>query len=213
MIIRLERKEDEPGIRQVNDAAFGGSAEAQLVDALRGAGAVICSLVADEAGEVIGHILFSPATLSSHSQSVKQSTTYPNPSPSHTSQPVAGAGDPLPADSLAAATAARGGSAGEEYRPIAALGPMAVLPAWQKRGVGSQLVRTGLEICRAAGYDLVIVLGHTTYYPRFGFQPAPPLGIRWEHGADAHFMVLELRPGALAGATGVVRYRPEFDDV
>ena len=90
---------------------------------------------------------------------------------------------------------------------------MAVLPAWQRRGVGSQLVPSGLALCRAAGYDLVIVLGHTGYYPRFGFRPAPPLGIRWEHGADAHFMVMELQPGALAGANGIVRYRPEFDGV
>ena len=59
----------------------------------------------------------------------------------------------------------------------------------------------------------VIVLGHTDYYPRFGFRPAPPLGIRWEHGADAHFMVQELQPRALDGASGVVRYRPEFDNV
>ena len=213
MIIRLERKGDEESVRQVNEAAFGRPAEAQLVDALRAAEAIICSLVADEAGEVIGHILFSPAVLSSHSQTAVPPTTDLNPLPSHTNQSVAGVGDLSPSGPLGAATSASGGSAEGEYRPIAALGPMAVLPTWQKRGVGSQLVRAGLEICRAAGYDLVIVLGHTTYYPRFGFQPAPPLGIRWEHGADSHFMVMELRPGALAGASGVVRYRPEFDGV
>ncbi len=90
---------------------------------------------------------------------------------------------------------------------------MAVAPDWQRQGIGSLLVPVGLELCRAAGYDLAIVLGHTGFYPRFGFRPAPPLGIRWEHGADAHFMVMELQPGALAGANGVVRYRPEFDGV
>lgn len=168
MIVRSEREADTAAIRWVNEAAFGRPAEADLVDALRSAGAMIDSLVAEEAGVVVGHILFSPATLISHS---------------------------------------------EPEFPIAALGPMAVLPARQGRGVGSQLVRAGLDVCRAAGYDLVIVLGHLEYYPRFGFQPAPPLGIRWEHGADSHFMVMELRSGALAGAGGVVRYRPEFDAV
>jgi putative acetyltransferase len=90
---------------------------------------------------------------------------------------------------------------------------MAVLPERQGQGIGSQLVVAGLDVCRAAGYALVIVLGHLEFYPRFGFRPAPPLGIRWEHGADSHFMVMELQPGALAGAGGVVRYRPEFDSV
>jgi len=96
---------------------------------------------------------------------------------------------------------------------VAALGPMAVLPERQGEGIGGALVRAGLAACRAAGYDLCIVLGHAEYYPRFGFRPSAPFGIRWEHGAEAHFMVLELRPGALAGRGGVARYRPEFDGV
>lgn len=174
MIIRPERKTDRAAIRRVNKAAFDQPAEADLVDALRSAGAVISSLVAEIEAEVVGHILFSPAVLD---------TTHPHTPPS------------------------------EMARPIAALGPMAVLPERQGEGIGSQLVAAGLDVCRAAGYDLVIVLGHLDYYPRFGFQPAPPLGIRWEHGADSHFMVIELQPGALAGASGIVRYRPEFDGV
>jgi putative acetyltransferase len=188
MIIRLETKTDVVGVRRVNEAAFGRPAEADLVDALRSAGAVIASLVAEVDGVVVGHILFSPAAIVSHSKSGGTPTTV---------------AQTLVPDSTAAG----------KSRPIAALGPMAVLPAWQGRGIGSQLVPAGLELCRAAGYDLVIVLGHTDYYPRFGFRPAPPLGIRWEHGADAHFMVMELQPGALAGARGIVRYRPEFDGV
>jgi putative acetyltransferase len=61
---------------------------------------------------------------------------------------------------------------------------------------------------------LAIVLGHPAYYPRFGFRPAAPLGIRWEHDApEDAFMVMELEPGALAGKSGIVRYRPEFEGV
>jgi putative acetyltransferase len=77
------------------------------------------------------------------------------------------------------------------------LGPMAVLPAFQRRGVGSALVRAGLAHLRAAGHRAVVVLGHPAYYPRFGFRRASELGLRWEHEApDEAFMVLELRAEA-----------------
>lgn len=80
---------------------------------------------------------------------------------------------------------------------------VAVLPDQQRRGIGDALIRAGLDVCREQGYGLVIVLGHSTYYPRFGFRPSRPLGIRWEHDApEAAFMVMELRPGALAGRGG-----------
>ena len=93
------------------------------------------------------------------------------------------------------------------------LGPMAVLPAFQRRGVGSALVRAGLELLRDAGHPAVVVLGHPGYYPRFGFRRASDFGIRWEHEApDEAFMALELRAGALAGLAGVVSYRPELDE-
>jgi putative acetyltransferase len=92
-----------------------------------------------------------------------------------------------------------------------ALGPMAVLPERQRRGVGSALVRDGLRACRALGEPVVFVLGHPDYYPRFGFRPAGPLGLSSEFDAPvAAFMVAELSAGALAGRTGRVRYRPEF---
>ena len=59
----------------------------------------------------------------------------------------------------------------------------------------------------------MIVLGHPNYYPRFGFQPAASSGLRcrWDGVPDGAFMVLELIPGALAGVSGVARYREEFD--
>ena len=95
---------------------------------------------------------------------------------------------------------------------VAGLAPMAVLPAHQRLGVGSALVREGLAACRAAGYAAVVVLGHVEYYPRFAFVPAHTKALRYEHPGPAEaFMVVELVPGALDGSSGVVRYRPEFE--
>lgn len=94
------------------------------------------------------------------------------------------------------------------------LAPMAVLPERQRRGVGSMLVRAGLEECRRIGRDAVVVLGHPEYYPRFGFRRASRLGLRCEYAVpDEAFMAVELEPGALAGRRGLVRYRPEFGEV
>jgi putative acetyltransferase len=93
----------------------------------------------------------------------------------------------------------------------AGLGPMSVRAAWQRQGIGSRLVRVGLEECRRRRYEAVVVLGHPEYYPRFGFAPASRLGLRCEFEApDEAFMVLELRPGALGTGGGLVRYSSEF---
>jgi putative acetyltransferase len=94
------------------------------------------------------------------------------------------------------------------------LGPIAVTPACQGQGIGSQLVRRGLEACREAGWEVVVVLGHSGFYPRFGFKISRPLGITCAYPVpDEAFMVVELRPGALAGRNGVVHYHPAFDGV
>ena len=94
------------------------------------------------------------------------------------------------------------------------LGPLAVLPEHQGRGIGSQLVQAGLAQCRQAGHGVAIVLGHPDYYPRFGFVPSKPLGIRWEHNApEEAFMVLELKEGALVGRGGTAKFLPEFEGV
>ena len=94
------------------------------------------------------------------------------------------------------------------------LGPVAVLPVFQQQGIGSRLVETGLEECRAAGYNIVLVLGHPLYYPRFGFRPAVEYGIKCAYDVpDNAFMALELVPGALSQASGVASYEPEFDGV
>jgi putative acetyltransferase len=91
------------------------------------------------------------------------------------------------------------------------LAPLAVLPEFHRRGIGSRLVKAGLVACRNAGYDCVVVLGHPTYYPRFGFVPAYRYGISCEYAVpDEAFMVLELWEGALQGRAGVVKYASEF---
>lgn len=164
MNIRYEQPGDREIIREVNLQAFETETEANLVDALRNTGVELISLVAEENGEVIGHILFSPVTLS------------------------------------------------EDLR-IMGLAPMAVLPNWQSRGVGSKLVNAGLQACKKAGYDAVVVLGHADYYPRFGFTPAVNFGIRSEFDVPAEvFLVKELRKGALKGITGTVKYYQAFNE-
>jgi len=94
------------------------------------------------------------------------------------------------------------------------LGPVAVHPDRQKRGIGTRLISHWLEHYADEKDNLVIVLGHADYYPRFGFEPAKNFGIAWEHDVpDDVFMVLELRPGALNDISGIVRYHPLFSDV
>ena len=96
---------------------------------------------------------------------------------------------------------------------IAGLAPMAVVPACQRQGIGSALVRAGLERCRALGYGAIVVLGHPTYYPRFGFTPSAPRGIRSGYDVpDDVFMALELQPGYLGHASGIVAFHPAFAD-
>lgn len=91
------------------------------------------------------------------------------------------------------------------------LAPMAVVPERQNRGIGSQLVRAGLEECRRHGADLIVVVGHPTYYPRFGFEPASRKGLTCEYPVpDEVFMVLELTPGSGRVRSGLVRYHPAF---
>lgn len=91
-----------------------------------------------------------------------------------------------------------------------ALGPLGVLPVFQRRGIGSRLVREGLDVCREGGYSFVVLLGDPRYYRRFGFVPASTYQLDNEYGAGDAFMTLELRPGALRKVEGLVRYAPEF---
>ena len=94
------------------------------------------------------------------------------------------------------------------------LAPMAVAPARQRGGIGSALVRAGLERCREMGAAAVVVLGHPDFYPRFGFLPAARLGLSCEYDVPAEaFMAMELEPNGLRGAAGIVSYHPAFAGV
>ncbi len=91
---------------------------------------------------------------------------------------------------------------------ISILGPLAVVPDTQKQGIGSKLIENGLDILSESRVDLVFVLGHPRYYPRFGFKPAGNLGFEPsypipEQNADA-WMVQELRPGIIGNFRGKV---------
>lgn len=166
--IRPERPEDIPGVYRVNELAFERKAEAELVNLLRDHGQVILSLVAEQDGEVVGHVLFSPMRL------------------------VTDAGE----------------------LPAAGLAPMSVLPAYQKTGIGSQLIRAGLADLVVQGWRIAFVLGHSDYYPRFGFVPAVRYAIRSTYDVpDEVFMALELVPGALEGAHGIAHYAEEFNTI
>jgi putative acetyltransferase len=92
------------------------------------------------------------------------------------------------------------------------LAPMAVLPDRQRQGIGSELVRRGLDILRERRCPFVVVVGHPEYYPRFGFERASAhnLTSQWEGMPDAAFMVLVLDADAMTGVSGVARYREEF---
>ena len=95
----------------------------------------------------------------------------------------------------------------------AGLGPLSVLPEYQRRGIGSQLVMNGLEILKLRSIPFVIVLGHPEYYPRFGFQRTSLYGIhsQWQGIPDEAFMILVLNENDMVGVSGVARYRDEFD--
>lgn len=90
-----------------------------------------------------------------------------------------------------------------------ALAPMAVQPHRQHHGIGSALVRAGLQRARESGWQAVIVLGHQDYYPRFGFSAALAQSLEAPF-SGASFMALELEPGALQAGEGRIVYPPAF---
>lgn len=167
MRIRAEEEPDRSAVRAVNESAFDTRAEADLVENLHAQAVPVISLVAEEAGSVVGHILFSPVDL-----------------PDHPDLKVMG------------------------------LGPVAVVPERQRQGIGSALVRAGLDRCRRSGVGAVVLVGHPEYYPRFGFAPGAGFGIRCEYDVpDEAFMALELQPGYLKDASGIVKHHEAFDNV
>lgn len=169
LTIRPETPADHGAVRGLTLAAFGQPLEADLVDALRRAAPRLVSLVAEDEGMVVGHILFTPVTV----------------------------------------------DMGERQCEGMGLAPMAVPPERQRQGIGSRLVERGLQILRERHCPFVVVVGHPTYYPRFGFTPASGQGLdsQWPGMPDEAFMALVLDEDAMRGVRGVARYRPEFDEV
>jgi putative acetyltransferase len=90
------------------------------------------------------------------------------------------------------------------------LAPVAVVPTMQKRGVGAQLIRSGLEQCKQSNAPFVVVLGDPSYYQRFGFRPAHTWGIGNEYEAHEEFMVMELISAGIPQPAGIARYAKEF---
>ena len=91
----------------------------------------------------------------------------------------------------------------------AALAPLAVLPEYQRHGIGAKLITRGLELLRESGERIVIVLGHPEYYARFGFSTAKARDLESPFPPEA-YMALELIPGALDGVRGKVKYARAF---
>lgn len=97
---------------------------------------------------------------------------------------------------------------------VMGLAPMAVAPAHQRRGIGSALVRAGLEQCTYLGFAAVVVLGHPEFYPRFGFATASRFGIDCEYEVpEGVFMAIELQPESLLGRIGRVEYHEAFGNL
>ncbi|MCW2962924.1 MAG: family acetyltransferase [Actinomycetia bacterium] len=78
-----------------------------------------------------------------------------------------------------------------DHRPFQ-LSPLSVAPSHQNRGIGSELTREALRLADEAGEPLVLVLGHPTYYPRFGFEPATALGLEAPRDFGAAWMAVKL---------------------
>jgi len=169
LIIRRERPGEEAAVYDVNRRAFGSDAEPELVESIRASEGFIpeLSLVAEQDGAIVGHILFSLVAIRTEDGDV----------------------------------------------PALTLAPVAVLPEFQNRRIGSALIEQGLTRARELGHELVLLIGHPWYYPRFGFRPAGPLGIKYpKHIREEVFMVYELVPGAIERAQGTLVYPPAFDE-
>ena len=101
---------------------------------------------------------------------------------------------------------------GNKVYPSLGLAPLSVLPEYQRTGVGKLLMEEGLKRCTDLGYTSVILLGHPTYYPRFGFKKASEFQIKASFPApDEAFMAIELVPGSLSKAQGTVKFPEEFE--
>lgn len=164
MKIRSETPSDAAAIEAVTAAAFleaphTSHTEQFIVAALRAAGALSVSLVAEAEGNVVGHVAVSPVTISD-------------------------------------------GTIGWY-----GLGPISVLPAWQGRGVGSELMRAALSALREMGAAGCVVLGEPAYYGRFGFKAEP--GLVLPDIPPEYFQAISF--GGANLPCGVVNYQDAFE--
>ncbi|MCT4781293.1 MULTISPECIES: GNAT family N-acetyltransferase [Exiguobacterium] len=98
--------------------------------------------------------------------------------------------------------------------PSLALAPVGVKPVWQRKGIGSELIRQVIEEAREAGELHIVVLGHDSYYPQFGFERAVDYGIEAPFPVPADFfLIMPLERQALKGIQGIVRYSKPFSTV
>lgn len=165
MIIRSETQSDVEAIYNVTKAAFenhphSNHTEQFIVNALRAAGALTVSLVAEVGGKVVGHIAFSPVTIS---------------------------------------------DGGQNWY---GLGPVSVLPEFQKQGIGRSLINQGLSLLKALGAKGCVLVGEPKYYERFGFRNIPDLTL--EGVPQEYFLAL---PFEKDGAQGAVEFHKGFSAI
>lgn len=99
-------------------------------------------------------------------------------------------------------------------RHFLGLAPLSVHPAYQRQGIGSRLIRRGLELALASGTHAVFVLGSPTYYPRFGFTRVDDWNLICDYDVPPEdFMAVTLRPHGLDGCGGLVSYHPLFKEL
>ena len=94
------------------------------------------------------------------------------------------------------------------------LAPMAVLPDYQQQGIGSKLIKEGIQRLKLKSVPYIIVLGHKDYYPKFGFETASKYGLKcqWDGVPDEAFMVMILDDKMKPKIHGVAKYSDEFDE-
>ena len=179
MRIRIEHADDAIAIRRVHTQAFPSMGEANLVDHLRANDHLLISLVAE---------------------CISEETSDGN---------IACDGVNLPKPCIAGHIAFSPVFCDGQASNGLGLAPVAVLPDQQGTGIGSRLIKEGIEHAKSGGFDFLVVLGEPDYYSRFGFMTAGDLGWENEYGATDAFMGLKLN-NAIEINGGLITYGEEF---
>ncbi|MDZ8236942.1 N-acetyltransferase [Nostoc sp. ChiQUE01b] len=103
--------------------------------------------------------------------------------------------------------------ANKQTLQVLGLAPLAVYPQFQRQGIGSALIKAGLEIAEANKEAIVIVLGHPEFYTRFGFQTSVIYGIESPFPVPEEFFMVKPLQGYHKKCKGKVVYPPAFDEV